>query len=1627
MKIRGGALPPTNVGKAAGVLVEQLKKGDAATPAKGVRDAIDTIAADENLDLRRSELLDAAVLALAQLSEPKAVLDQVIAEVAATLKKTPEEIGDRLKTTVATAVDAIAEQPAVSDAQLSRAMRGPDERLTVPSAEHNRTARPFGQLRDMPPEDYQRVLQDLAAEVKKQWNDQGLNEPVVNYFIKRFEELTGVNVVRADSVAALLRDFGDAFRALFDREMPITLVAGGNPVDQQAVRDLMKGVYDELEARGLTKRVAQVGRFKVGGAHDAAFSVLERAKEVDRIGLASPSKDILTSPTTPMVEKPVLFGKTLGDESWLTRELARRGVAIVLGGDAQSIDEAKDVLARNPSHAIILEGFNGDTKGLAGVPGATYIADAKTKPVEAGRKIGAMIASMIESEHRDLMADPLLKAAFQMSSGQLSDAVNHLQQNAAQNRIVRIITAVGNRLERAGVPSQEIWGEVSRLSSELATRTLGVDNFKDNALWQKLAREAFEATGGKVKQIVDDAMIDVYFASWAGIQKKPEKPSWFEQNTSAMPSEPQRFDYQAPHTMLDLDKYAYIRLDKPIADMLQVAANGTDPTTRPEVFLGSEAEMRAYYAEKGFSTSYNAFDSNGTQYLMFQRGDVVKPVLFGIDSPARLTQVSALLEHAGVDTSKMIVRGKIDDVRSRAQNALETALRALDKPIAGVVVNNTAETAAALAAAAGVSPDDLRTTGTQTVGPFRFDVLEVKAKGTNQAQVILAFKPAYGELTQDLVNATLSVGARNFLMGGAGGSLVPGDAEFGAMHRITQIQYGNQVVDLAKAGLDLMAPIAGVTQDGVTNVFHPSPVLQSQAWADSTRKQFPKSDVDQETAAALFALTEARRARQQGESLRPGDVVVQEQIFVSTMLHQSDVVGRGFLELGTVDKNYTPNVKANVSAWLKELGVGAALSKDGSWHDLAGAQPGRLATQQPKVDVSRVKVPLKDMSSIGASNEYSHIDQFKGQKRCIVIDTHDPSMKDRALLEKTLSRLDQSQYWVVTSQIDPNHGELLKLAEKMGFESLLLTTRAAAQSGDILGTPTFTMFFEDAAAIGKAKKELTTKGTNYEWEENDAQHWHLVVGDAKLTTTPAQNELHTSRMGNERDAQKAGDLIRDELDDKRALVEDGLAGWAKGSYAARDGETIFELSVRFGLTDPRSAYVNALLPALRQLTTEALRRAGKSDDVSKLSVKELAALCTPLAKDAAAQLVLDAIKTKDAWPDNAPVPDKLAGLKSAAGEVEQRAVKLTASTGATALAKAARGARVLDLDNALTALNPGVKSGEALAAGAAVKLREGPARTPPNMISPAFVEEALGGRKPFLITGASAKSWPMMAANDRARIVKMMQVLAKVLDPAKVSIWTGTTAFGVEKYAQQIFAEAGFQLMGIGTENTLKDLKDVAPQLTDVMLLGINWFGKSRPVVKMVEDLGGDVLAVGGGAILLAEIMVSVAMGARTHIMSGIELSGAGVKEQLNQLLKSLDKMLKGHGDKLDANNKSALEAKLNEARALVGGDDPAAMAKVFEELAAQTRAMGEELQKKQVAAPAMPAGIVASSELAPDMKALAFDATAKLLERLGINPSALKPDMLSNNVTADLLQMVVDVSKESASMSRYQTAQARA
>jgi hypothetical protein len=71
-------------------------------------------------------------------------------------------------------------------------------------------------------------------------------------------------------------------------------------------------------------------------------------EEVDRIGVCAPAEEALGKPMSP-VHKGLIFGKSPGDETWFLREMSQRGVVIILGGDEQSMDEARDIIRRDPT------------------------------------------------------------------------------------------------------------------------------------------------------------------------------------------------------------------------------------------------------------------------------------------------------------------------------------------------------------------------------------------------------------------------------------------------------------------------------------------------------------------------------------------------------------------------------------------------------------------------------------------------------------------------------------------------------------------------------------------------------------------------------------------------------------------------------------------------------------------------------------------------------------------------------------------------------------------------------------------------------------------------------------------------------------------------------------------------------------------------------------------------------------------------------------------------------------------------------------------------------------------------------------------------------------------------------
>lgn len=474
--------------RAAEAILTQLEQADSHVPLQGLRQLIIDLWSE--LDLKMSDLATAAAIAITQVREPELVVDSIIAQFTAAFRKRPEDLRDK-----------------------------------VTAASHDLVAatRPIASQPASPANERMRDLEQLAREVARLINEADWGEPVVQHFAARYRELLGVDILHAEEIDNLFRA-GDAFRSLFEREMPIVLIAACEPTDARAIEALLAGCYEVLVERRLEARVSHVGRFSAMGAQGAAYRAAERVERVERIGVCAPVEKLLTMPMAA-VHKGALLGKSLGDETWLFREMAQRGVAIVLGGDDQSLDEAREILTRAPSRAICCDGFglqsHNDIAELAGTTNAHWIHNAPTDPA-AGRRLGEIVSGIFEANRSNFYSDPLLSLAWREHRDALQDAVDNLFENSGRWRIVRLVGQASHGLERAGVPSERVWCEAAPLAQKLAQRVLDIPNPQsdpsDNARWQERAKEVFRTTGSPALAELEVEQ-DIKYASRVGIKQ----------------------------------------------------------------------------------------------------------------------------------------------------------------------------------------------------------------------------------------------------------------------------------------------------------------------------------------------------------------------------------------------------------------------------------------------------------------------------------------------------------------------------------------------------------------------------------------------------------------------------------------------------------------------------------------------------------------------------------------------------------------------------------------------------------------------------------------------------------------------------------------------------------------------------------------------------------------------------------------------------------------------------------------------------------------------------------------------------------------------------------------------------
>jgi hypothetical protein len=204
MRVARRPLPPSTpwgVRAAAEKILVRFEQADGHVPLQGLPELLDGFWS--HLDLKWSEIETAAAIAIAQIRDPEPVVEDVITQFASAFRGKPEDIRDKVATV---SHDNLAGTEPVGGLLIAGSVTEPIN-----------------------------VLENLAQDVAKRAKEAEWGEAVVRHFVAQYRKLLGVGLLRAGSMRELFYA-GDAFRSLFERAMPVVLIAASTPIDEEAGR-----------------------------------------------------------------------------------------------------------------------------------------------------------------------------------------------------------------------------------------------------------------------------------------------------------------------------------------------------------------------------------------------------------------------------------------------------------------------------------------------------------------------------------------------------------------------------------------------------------------------------------------------------------------------------------------------------------------------------------------------------------------------------------------------------------------------------------------------------------------------------------------------------------------------------------------------------------------------------------------------------------------------------------------------------------------------------------------------------------------------------------------------------------------------------------------------------------------------------------------------------------------------------------------------------------------------------------------------------------------------------------------------------------------------------------------------
>ncbi|TVQ77148.1 MAG: hypothetical protein EA369_09565 [Bradymonadales bacterium] len=940
-------------------------------------------------------------------------------------------------------------------------------------------------LKNLPAEAKQLSVEDLS----QGWPDYQITSEALAFWSTRYRELTGTNPVVARDLVELVRDHGDAVIQLHQRPIRIGITTySAREFDKLAAKQLIGAILGSLEAEGISLAdVAIVSGLTNLGGVQAAYDAAAQYPAVERQGIAS-GKGILFE--TAQVDQAVLIGADWGAESPLFLNTVNFMIGIGGGGQAES--ELNWFIRRSPDRTILAEGFF-ETKGDQQLPGAadrvaesgsgTRIQDSAVHPIEKGTQIGKHLAAVFRRSQGHDQNNVLMSLALPSNPDNLVDIEAWAEAHRQRYRIIRVLRAVQSSLPEQGMTEGEMNELLLDLGNELLSRTSAIDHVQQNALWQEevraVIREATEASdNAQLRSLVEALEVDILFASWFGQQKVSAEPNYYDAHHRQVAAA----DYFSPRPgslSFNLDDYVELRFD------LATRAYLLSPQGRGEIFLGSKHDMNLYYRSKGFEPAQRLSDSNGTVYYLLKKADDRLFVAQGVDSPSRLNQVVSIMAAAGVDVeNKISIRGDMQRLRDLNRDFLEIAISNLSKPVVGVVIGDKNNVLSSLSGQLNVGHEKLRVLPPQEVGPYRFEAIEVQVEGMPSPGYILAFAPAYGQLSYDLARAAYNSGVRSFFLAGAGGTLAQNGA-IGELQRVVSTEVNGEILAVNEVREIQLLEVPGAVDS--TNIFSPSPFEQTANWIDAQRSR-GFSGTDQETGLILKAITESIETDKQA-GLSPS-------VNLSSALYISDDF-KGRLASGTVDVGYRRSIHERLPVYLNQIGITSITLNDGRTLDRPPSGQGERAIVSGRTSSSFAQqVPIPDRSRVSQNQAAGTIQQFRGERRVVLIESQGMGPRDRRFLEEFLSSIRSTNFWIVVRQGDPHHSEILEISSALGFQNVLIASNMQA----VRVAPDFIYSVQDDAAEKQTASEFIRDGKNDSYETNTAKHFHLVVGSQNIST-----------------------------------------------------------------------------------------------------------------------------------------------------------------------------------------------------------------------------------------------------------------------------------------------------------------------------------------------------------------------------------------------------------------------------------------------------------------------------------------------------------------------------------------------